>query len=355
MTDVELLVRETLARHEPDVPTIDLAEVLPVAERTRRRQVVNTIGAGIVAVVIALGAITGVAGILRAEGVRPAIEPTPTIPPGPGGEPTGRVGFPPADAEPSRPEDGDPVITVDAESYAGEDVGTHTQIVIFADGRMIWRRDRCDLLVYAGCTPLVGPDLEGEQLTGWVEQRLTVDTVEMLRRGLIATGYFEHDREIDKPFDDLIDWFTVDVAVDDRIVTVRTISNYFVDPLSSRQTAALSRMEELVADPSATLPDSAFADRRIRAFVPTHYIYAFRWKPTPADLDELPPPADSLVSKACGVIEASDARAIADALDAAHFRRIGSARSEIAYRWGGDQERQQFRLVPLLPDNVRRC
>jgi hypothetical protein len=359
MTDVELLVRETLARHEAEVPAMDLVEASSVAARARTRQVMNAVSAGIAAVIIALGLITGVGAILRAEGRRPAAQPTPTptIPPPPTQDAAvGRVGFAPTDAAPSLPLSGDAVITVNSESSSGEHEGTQTQIMIFADGRMIWRRDRCDFDgAWGACEPLVRSDLEREPLTGWVEQRLTRETITMLREELIATGFFERDHEIEKPFDDLIDWFTVTLAIDDRITTLRTNSNLLTEPLSSRQSEALSRMEDLVADPNTTLPDSAFADRRITAFVPSSYTFTFRYEPTPADLAELPPPADGLIDRACGTVTTGEARSIVQALDAANIRRIDTDRSSIAYKWGGDQERQQFRLEPLLPDGVSRC
>ena len=60
MIDIEQLVRETLERHEADMPMLDPVHVHPLAVRTRRRQVANSIGVGLVALVIALGAIGGV-------------------------------------------------------------------------------------------------------------------------------------------------------------------------------------------------------------------------------------------------------------------------------------------------------
>ena len=359
MTDVELLVRETLRAHDADVPAFEAMEARPIAMRARRRQLVNAIGAGLVALVIGLGVASGVGAILRAEGRQPAIQPTPTptSPPSPTDEvAVGRVGFASPGAEPSLPVDGDVVITVSAEVDSGLAKGINTEILIFADGRMIWRRDRCDYGgAYGGCEPLVRSDVEREPVTGWVEQRLTPETISMLRDELVATGFFERDHLIDKPFDELIDWFTVSVTVNGGVVTVRTNSNYFVEPLSSHQMRALMRMEELVADPGTTLPDSAFADRRITGFVPSNYTYAFRWKPTAADLAELPSPADVLVDGACGTVTTEEARSIVQALDTAAVRRLESDRSTIAYAWGGDQERQQFRLEPVLPDGVPRC
>ena len=49
MIDIERLVREALQRHETDVPMPDPRETHPVAVRARRRQVLNVLGAGVVA------------------------------------------------------------------------------------------------------------------------------------------------------------------------------------------------------------------------------------------------------------------------------------------------------------------
>ena len=78
MIDIERLVREALQRHETDVPMPDPRETHPVAVRARRRQVLNVLGAGVVALLIALGAVGGIGSLLRTDGRRPAIEPTPT-------------------------------------------------------------------------------------------------------------------------------------------------------------------------------------------------------------------------------------------------------------------------------------
>ena len=77
MTDVEQLVRETLERHQAEVPVPDPIEAHSVAVRTRRRQMLNAVGAGLIALVIALGAASGI-GALRAEGPKPADDPTET-------------------------------------------------------------------------------------------------------------------------------------------------------------------------------------------------------------------------------------------------------------------------------------
>jgi WD40 repeat protein len=77
MTDVQELVREALRRHEAEVPMPDPLDVHSVTARARRRQVLNVVGVGVMSVMIAVGAATGIAALLRADVPRPAILPTP--------------------------------------------------------------------------------------------------------------------------------------------------------------------------------------------------------------------------------------------------------------------------------------
>ena len=77
MTDVEQVVCEALRRHEAEVPVPDPLEAHPVVRRARRRQVLNAVGASVIAVLIALGAAGGIGALLRADVQRPAIEPRP--------------------------------------------------------------------------------------------------------------------------------------------------------------------------------------------------------------------------------------------------------------------------------------
>jgi TolB protein len=74
MSDVERLIREALLRHEAEVPPPDPLEARPIAVRARRRQVLNVLGAGVLVVLIALGAAGGIGALLRADVQRPAVD-----------------------------------------------------------------------------------------------------------------------------------------------------------------------------------------------------------------------------------------------------------------------------------------
>ena len=82
MTDMELLVREALDRNAAEAPTPDALEARALVARTRRRQVLNAIGAGLAAVVIVAGMVGGIDALVSADAPQPATEPTPRIPPG---------------------------------------------------------------------------------------------------------------------------------------------------------------------------------------------------------------------------------------------------------------------------------
>lgn len=77
MNDVEQLVRDAIGRHDAEVPLPDPLAARPVAARARRRQVLNVVGAGAVALAIALSSTGGIGALLRADGHRPAIRPLP--------------------------------------------------------------------------------------------------------------------------------------------------------------------------------------------------------------------------------------------------------------------------------------
>jgi hypothetical protein len=95
---------------------------------------------------------------------------------------TGSTALPPAGATPSAPETGELVIW-----YGGRPLSPVHQVWVYADGRVIWRDE-------AG--PVGVADAAGEIRTGFLEQRLNPEGVELLRSELIATGLFDHDRSL---------------------------------------------------------------------------------------------------------------------------------------------------------------
>jgi hypothetical protein len=81
------------------------------------------------------------------------------------------------------------------------------------------------------------------------------------------------------------------------------------------QARGLAQLEPLLADPAAWLPTTAWADREVRAFVPSHYFVAIdRSAP---DMSKLPSPLRGLLFQykkllrhGCQVVTTGEARAI---------------------------------------------
>ena len=101
----------------------------------------------------------------------------------------GRVGFiglPPTGAQPSTPLPAEAVLDIEGcgARPAGVVEGMSSKLVVYADGRLVWRQD-ADLA--QGANPLS---------TGLLEQRLTDEGVELMRSELLASGPLgTHDEE----------------------------------------------------------------------------------------------------------------------------------------------------------------
>jgi hypothetical protein len=141
-----------------------------------------------------------------------------------------RVGFvalPPGPARPTTPERGVLVLTIRPCTASPLFDG----LSVFTDGRLIWA-------------------VSGRM----VQQRLTPEGVEMMRSELLGSGLLDMHND-----DECEGSYYVHVEVDG-------------DPYGLEFTAPLDdvRMARL-ADPWAWLPDSAWAEREIKAFVPAEY------------------------------------------------------------------------------------
>jgi hypothetical protein len=321
MTDIELLVREALRRHGAEVPSPDVLEARPVAVRARRRQVVNAMGAGLVALVIALGAVSGVGALLRADARRPAGEPTPTGPsvgPATDAERVGFLGLAPEGSEVSLPASGDLVISFEYFCCPGR------SMYVYEDGRMIWAEYNIVPEGTKGYFPLP-PQGADDMETGYLEQRLTPEGVQLLRSELVSSGLFDEDSSFVKKGEEL----SIGVRRDGQMITLRAAKAddpYQATPDVARE---ILRLTELLKAPEAWLPDEAWADPTIRAFVPSRYFVEIHFYSnggrTPDDPSELPAPADDLLRSAdvvtnnwtCQVVSPSQARHInTDLLDA---------------------------------------
>jgi hypothetical protein len=226
----------------------------------------------------------------------------------------GFIGLPPEGAAPSTPERGELVL----ERWGRSEIHARphwrggldrplVHVWVYADGRMIWSR--------SGSTPAGANDL----VSGYLEQRLTPDGVELLRSELAAT--FERFRgvleTVPPDYDPLhglnrgsllvvpadYAWGMVVARNGDRLVRLRWNGvergsarfHEYLDDLrkrfdvsiaTSQQVSALRRIDALATDPESVLPASAWATRKVRAYVPSHYQVCMDTSP-PKDLSHL--------------------------------------------------------------------
>jgi hypothetical protein len=240
----------------------------------------------------------------------------------------GFIGLPPEGATPSAPENGELVV-----SYVGRSVALNNEfrrVWVYADGRVIWYRGGENL------------DLGGNPLeVGFLERRLTPEGVELVRSELLATGLFDHDRElVGGPFVGA----TAQVREGDRLV--RVAWNAAVYPAEGPtatvdQVNALRRIDSLAADLDAWLPASAWEARKARAYVAPRYAVC-----TDSDPTLLPEPVQALlhgyelvrkasawIQLSCAVVPTDAARAIDRALAAAGLEAgDGLGKNEGRYR-----------------------
>ena len=166
------------------------------------------------------------------------------------------VSLPPVGATPSAPESGELVI------YYRLDVNPDIKRArghwrwVYADGRLLTadarpmaQRSHADL-----------PEADNGWSSGLVEQRLTPEGVELMRSEVVSTGLFEHDQI--SPHDEIHN--EIQVRIGDRMVRVQ-------GELTPDSNEFPKRLRERLMDPASWLPASAWADRRLRPYVPSRY------------------------------------------------------------------------------------
>jgi hypothetical protein len=263
----------------------------------------------------------------------------------------GFIGLPPPGATPSTPESGELEIFYRGNGDPGDKPGDGPGVLawVYADGRLISWRTVSD--VPEGANPLS---------TGFLEQRLTPEGVELLRSEVASTGLFDHDQVL---VTDRGAPRFVDVRDGDRLVhvgAVRKCANPDAPCLlpipgatnaTPEQANALYRLNRRLSDPTSWLPRSAWADRNIRAYVSSKYAVCYSGWPPDQQVERsrilalLPPAVRDLLGGAtlrqgplfgepgnfrpsyeyCSDLTTDEARAIAVALDDAGLERGGDA------------------------------
>lgn len=223
----------------------------------------------------------------------------------------GFIGLPPVGATPSTPARGTLVASLIGRKAT---VGSLIRMWVYADGRLIW------------VTGESRPHGANKLTTGFLEQHLTAKGVERLRSEIVSTGLFDHDLALASR---RFVWGTITVRAGRRLVRVKwqNPDMYAADPemraykpASRQQARALGRLDSLLAHPSSWLPAGAWADRRIRAYVPSRF--ATCYEVLPKALSEPPREPSVFLDLAPS--------AVGDLLRARHTTRHEGARG-----WGG--------------------
>ncbi len=278
----------------------------------------------------------------------------------------GFIGLPPQGATPSTPGSGELVVNFYGRSTTLG--GPLSRVWVYADGRMIWHREG------------EVPEGANKRTSGFLEQRLTPEGVELLRAEVLSTGLFDHDITLlSQRFGELNAlWGFVQVRDGDRLIRV----NWEAPSLNPEkddgtiatpeQVSALVRVDALVTDAASWLPASAWEVRKIRAYVPSRYAIclAVGGPGPPIEpsriLPLLPERAQDLLRArpfapwgGCTDLTTAEARALGDALIAAGLEQFRDDQridlSVLAYRLEISGRIGAVFFEPYLPHGEFTC
>jgi hypothetical protein len=228
--------------------------------RVRRERIV----AGVVAVLVFAAAIWLIAGgpahrtHVPADGGSGNTDIGPTVPPG---TTVGIVGLAPEGMTPSDPVTGDLVLGFFF-GHTGGDMGRF-ELSVYDDGRVIWQK--------------LGDRAMGLVSTGLVEQRLTLEGVELVRAEALASGVFRGTVHYVARYglffgsaqlrdgDTLVgvSWGDIDWGPDGETVP------------TPDQVTALTNLDARLEDLTSWLPAAAWQDINVRPVVPSKYSLCF--------------------------------------------------------------------------------
>jgi len=263
----------------------------------------------------------------------------------------GFIGLPPEGATPSNPESGELVLF-----YWGPVPGDwgKSRFWVYADGRLISLREANR------------PEGANPHSTGYLEQRLTPDGVELLRSEIISIGLIGDDgsavgsdaipRGTKEP---VPSYSTLQVREGDQLYNVSRVGD-------------LDRLVERLTDPASWLPANAWEVRAIRAYVPSRYAVCFVGappiEPEPSRLlPLLPGPAQGLLRARkftpgafgpCTDLTTEEARTLREALDAAgleQFECMRVAPYVLTYRLKIPEPIRVIQFEPYLPHGEITC
>src|SRR5215210_3287728 len=162
------------------------------------------------------------------------------------------VALPPVGATPSAPESGELVIQYRDLDHAGSGWGW-----VYADGRLITASGAPQAVSASRPAGSDVPEAANRWSSGFLEQRLTPEGVELLRSEIVSTGLFEHHEpagRMSSPHN------VIQVRIGDRLVRAHAKGAAASDEFPKR-------LRERLADPASWLPASGWEDRQIRAYV----------------------------------------------------------------------------------------
>ena len=201
-------------------------------ERTgRRRRLVAAAAAAVLAIAASVLVVASRHDTARME-VPAGPGPTPTTAPSPPTETVDFVGLPPQGATPSTPPAGELVAAWYSHPVAGASFDGERRV--YADGRVL--------------------SFEVNRVSGWLEQRLTPEGVELVRSEILSTGLFDADVDLPTAVGD------ISVRNGDRLVAIRVASGPGV-----RLLLHLAALE-------TWLPPSVWEDRAAKAYIPSSYV-----------------------------------------------------------------------------------
>ena len=278
----------------------------------------------------------------------------------------GFIGLPPVGATPSQAGSGEIVISYEIPWPQHDALGSVSGAAVYADGRLLWMREGARI-----------PEAASPWSSGYLEQRLTREGVELLRSEILSTGLFGHDQAF--VHDAARRWNGAHILVrnGDRMVHVSTASECIdpypcdlapgLTPATPEQTNTLYRLAGRLRDPASWLPASAWEVREIRAYVPSRYVISYGWTEAARILPLLPAPAQDLLrGKEDRTLEVShvlhehyseltieEARALVTAFDEAGLEHpIGR---QLYYNIESSGSTEHIRIEPILPDGGFPC
>jgi hypothetical protein len=323
-------------------PDDSLERLLNRRDRKRRNKRIAAGVVGIAVFVAAVWIVMSVGSLDRSEtsvvpggDVTGPAETGSTVPPET--ERVGFIGLPPEGAAPSTPERGELVLEFHGGTPSSD---MWTSMWMYTDGRLIWR-------LFPTNVPYGANGYWG---TGLLEQRLTPEGLDLVLSEVISTGLF------DKNLDLAIEGLTpvdikcgfgdfIEVRNRDRLVRLNWVQGCGEPELqlaTPEQADAVVRLIGRLADPASWLPEHAWEDQEIKAYVPSRYAICGNrvdlpdgavWPKTSEIVDLLPGPVKALIyadgrviavrgflggpndDDVCYEVTTDEARAIVRALD----------------------------------------